>query len=100
MKIELKILEYVADFLSDLPEELQAKCLRHIELFEEFGFSLSSADLKKIDKSIWELRPGNIRILLGKAKNYIWAIHAFSKKSQKTPRKDLMLANKRLKDLK
>ena len=100
MKIELKILEYVADFLGDLSEESRAKCLRHIELFEEFGFALSPPDLKKIGKSIWELRPGNIRIMLGKTKNCIWAVHAIKKTSQKTPKKDLLLANKRLKELK
>jgi len=99
MKIELKILECVVGFLSDLPEGSRAKCFRHIELFEEFGFALSPSDLKKIDRRIWELRPGNIRILLGKAKSYIWAIHAFSKTSQKTPKKDLVLANKRLREL-
>ena len=47
MKIELKILGYVADFLDDLPEGIRARCLRHIELFEEFGFALSPTDLKK-----------------------------------------------------
>lgn len=92
-------MDYVADFLDGLSEESQARCLRHIELFEEFGFALSPPDLKKIGKSIWELRPGNIRIILGKTKNYIWAIHAIKKTSQKTPQKDLLLANKRLKEL-
>ncbi|MBU2511987.1 type II toxin-antitoxin system RelE/ParE family toxin [bacterium] len=99
MRVELKILEYVTDFLGGLPEELQAKCLRHIELFEEFGFSLSKTDLKKIDRNIWELRPKNIRILVGKAKSYIWAVHAFLKTSQRTPKKEITLANKRLRGL-
>lgn len=99
MKIELKYLEYVSDFMGDLSEGSQSKCLRHIELFEEFGFSLSGDDLKKIDKRIWELRPGNIRILLGKTKNHIWVVHAFSKTSQMTPKKDIVLANKRLREL-
>ena len=99
MKVELKILEYVADFLEGLPEELRAKCLRHIELFKEFGFSLSRTDLRKIDRSVWELRPKNVRILMGKAKSYMWAVHAFFKTSQRTPQKEITLANKRLREL-
>jgi len=100
MKIELTILGYVADFLNGLSDALRAKCLRHIELFEEFGFSLSKTDLKKIHKSIWELRPRNIRILIGKAKGGMWAVHAFYKTGQKTPLKEIKLADKRLRELK
>ncbi len=99
MKIELKVLEYVADFLDDLPVELYARCVKKLKLFEEFGFLLSKTDLKKINKNIWELRPGDIRILIGKAKGCMWALHAFPKTSQKTPIKEIKLADKRLREL-
>jgi len=100
MKMKLIIIEDVATFLERLPDKLHAKCLRHIELFEEFGFSLSSKDLKKLDKNLWELRPKNIRLFIGKIKKNIWAIHAFYKTTQKTPQKEITLANNRLKELK
>ena len=100
MKIELKILGYVTDFLHGLPEELRAKCVRQLKLFEEYGFFLTDADLKKIGRNLWELRTKNTRILVGKAKNRVWAVHAFYKKTSKIPKKEIDLASKRLEKLK
>lgn len=97
--MKIRVIESVAKFLEKLSQEQQAKVLRYIELFEEFGFSLTDEFLRKIDKNIWELRPRNIRILLGKAGNHIWVVHAFVKKGQKTPKKEIELANKRLREL-
>ncbi len=99
MKVELRIIAYVADFLNDLPVELYARCVRKLKLFEEYGFSLTNADLKKINRNLWELRTKNTRILMGKTGEVIWAVHAFYKKTSKTPKKEIDLAEKRLEKL-
>jgi len=96
MKIELRILVYVADFLNGLPEKLRARCVKQLRLFEEYGFFLTNADLKKIGRNLWELRTKNTRILIGKVGNTIWAVHAFYKKTSKVPKKEMDLASKRL----
>jgi len=54
---------------------------------------------------LWEIRtklPGNriARILLGVDEGVLVALHAFIKKTQKTPPSELAVARKRLKELK
>ena len=99
MRLELKISWYVKDFLDNLPKELRAKCAKQLKLFEEYGFFLTDADLKKISKDLWELRTKNTRILMGKVKESIWAVHAFYQKTNKIPKKEIELASKRLERL-
>jgi len=54
--------------------------------------------LKKIAKNVWELRPGNIRLFLTIKGNQGYIVHGIYKKTQKTPKKDLDLAIKRIKE--
>ena len=45
---------------------------------------------KHLDEDIWELRPGNNRILFFYYKNGIFILlHQFRKKTQKTPRREI-----------
>ena len=67
-------------------------CLRSMGLF------LPARYLKKIAKKVWELRPGDIRLFLTIKNNKAFVIHGIRKKSQKTPKKDLKLAIKRIKE--
>lgn len=68
------------------------------ELFENAGFELTELYLKKLTKNIWELRAGRWRLLFGIIKQTAVAVHIFRKKTQKTPKHEIELAEKRLKE--
>lgn len=88
----------VKKFLETLSQSDQARIPGFIELFEQNGFTLPSQYLKKIENNLWELRPGDVRLLFGKAGENFVAVNAFKKKTQKTPQKEIETAKRRLKE--
>jgi len=88
-----KRVDQFVDTLTDLD---QGRITGYLDLFGQHQFSLPSKYLKKLDKSLWELRPGNIRLLLGKVGSRIIVVNCFKKKSQKTPKKEIETAKRRL----
>ena len=58
MEFEVKILEQAEQFIYTLPDKMQAKIRRAIELLKMFGFSLSKPHSKKITNVdyLYELR--------------------------------------------
>ncbi len=93
--------EPVKEFLNQLNLKDKRKVYRYIEYIRQFGPNLPQPYLKKIAgyEYLWELRPSRIRIFLTfLPKHHILLIHSLYKKSQKTPRQDLILANQRLKE--
>ncbi|SRR6266540_398934 len=92
----------VEEFLAGLDAAVRAKVVRTLELLRtqqmvptKFWKKLSGSDL-------WEVRleyAGNIyRVLAAFAKNNrVVLLHAFQKKSQKTPRQDMEIALQRQK---
>lgn len=88
----------VKEYLKTLPQSDQARSQGFIELFEQNGFTLPSQYLKKLENNLWELRPASIRLLFGKADEDFVVVNAFKKKTQKTPRKEIETAKKRLKE--
>lgn len=88
----------VRKFLHKINKRDSAKVVEYIELFEKYGFQLNQRYLKKISGSVWELRPGKIRLFLfAKLERFI-VIHVNYKKSQKIRKEDLMIIEKRSKD--
>lgn len=84
--------------LESLSELERGRVSGYIDLFAENGFSMSGKYLKKLDSNLWELRPGNIRVLFGKVETSIIIVNIFKKKTQKTPKKEINLAKNRLKE--
>jgi len=91
--------------LESLPKDLRAKFLYIAEMLEEFGPSnVREPFVKalKINKSnLWEIRSkgksGIARaVYITVKKERIVILHAFVKKTQKTPKKDLELSIKRV----
>lgn len=82
--------------LDDFPETERPKISQTIEFFQEKGFLLDQKYLKKLTKKIWELRPGRIRLLFGMVDNEAIIVNVFLKKTNKTPLKEIKLAEKRL----
>ena len=86
----------VDQFVDTLTNLDQGRIAGYLDLFRQHQFSLPSKYLKKLDKGLWELRPGNIRLLLGKVGSRIIVVSCFKKKSQKTPKKEIETAKRRL----
>lgn len=93
----------VEEFLDELSDKQAAKVLWVLKLFEDLNFVPSQYWKKlKNTKNIWEVRislGGNIFRILGFVKNgqFIVLTNGFTKKTQKTPRSEITLAEKRKK---
>ncbi len=75
------------------------KTLTYLSALSKYGTRLGYPMVKHIENKIWELRPLKNRIFFFCWKdNKIILLHHFVKKSQKTPKKELEIARKNLKD--
>lgn len=83
--------------LSDID---QGRILRYLDLLEAYGFNLPSRYFKKLRSNLWELRPGDIRLLLdlSRKKQTLVIVHVFKKKKQKIPKKEIKIAVTRIKE--
>ena len=98
--------EPVADFIQSLTSvEDQAQILRVLDLLVEYGVHLGHPYVKNIT-GIRKLKELRIRSQSGIYRIFYFAftgrkfvlLHAIAKKSQKTPKKDLRLALRRMRD--
>lgn len=90
----------VEEFIKSLDEATIAKVIHVIDLLEKFGPLLKMPHVKKLDKNLYELRirgKQEIRIVFSFDKKKIYLLHAFQKKTQKTPPREIATALKRLK---
>ncbi|OGY21944.1 MAG: hypothetical protein A2126_01005 [Candidatus Woykebacteria bacterium GWB1_45_5] len=67
----------IESFLDKLTSVEKARLRRYRKLLEEYGLFLPEPYLKKLGKDLWELRPGNVRILFTGKKDKIIFAHAF-----------------------
>ena len=96
------------DELTDKKDSKKEKELAQIKLaigrLEKLGLAVNSEfpkTMKKIRNDIYELRPGNNRVLFFYFKgNTFVLLHAFRKKSQKTPLKEIDMAIQEMNDYK
>ena len=74
----------------------------YIELLAKDGFSLNKNYIDKINEeyNIWELRPGSNRVFfVAWIDGMFVLLHAFPKKTQKTPQREIDQAIREVKDL-
>ncbi len=95
-KLEKEILE--------LPDGLLARYLHLTDLMGEFGSNLGMPHTSPINRGLFELRvkskEGIARVFYcTKVGKRIGMLHMFVKKTQKTPKKELKLANQRMKEV-
>ncbi len=88
----------VKDYLDSLPVKLRTKTMRTIMLLEEFGTELRLPYSAPLGKGIFELRSivGNdiTRVLYFFVEgNTAILTNGFTKKTQKTPKKEIEMAN-------
>ena len=67
--------------------------VQYIQLLEDHGTRLGENITKHLGEDIWELRPGNNRVLyfFMKGDTYV-LLHHFRKKTQKTPAREIAKA--------
>ena len=92
----------VSDFLDGLDEQTQTKLLRVVANIEEYGLLSVIPHIKKLTGTpLWEIRvlgKSNARIIyIVPTQNRILLLHGFIKKTNKTPSKEIEIANSRYK---
>src|SRR3989344_5127719 len=91
----------VEEFIKSLDTKAKNKDARTFDYLEEFGLALGHPHVKKLSgTSLWELRilgSDSIRIFyVAQTGKIFLLLHGFKKKQQKTPRKEIKIAEKRL----
>ncbi len=93
------------DELDELPRDMRAKIDRIVYLIEELGLhEVREPYIRHLQDKLWEMRvqgkDGIARAIYVTAKGRrVVILHAFRKKTQKTPRKALQMALSRMKEL-
>ena len=99
---DLVLLPKVEEFLDDLEEEARAKVSIMIDLLEEYGYELREPHTKKLTKQLFELRSRGkqeVRLLFAYRSGKIFILTGFIKKSRKTPRLEIVKAERELNTL-
>jgi len=97
--------ELVEAELLSLPKDMQARFLRISELLETFGPQrVGLPHVRPLGEKLWEMRLSGKEgigraIYTAAAGRRLVVLHAFVKKTQKTPRSAIDLALKRLKEI-
>lgn len=100
--MEIHITTAVNEFIVSLEESAIAKLLRTIDLLEKFGNQLQLPHSKSIGHGLFELRihgRKEIRIFYGYHKKRAILLYGFIKKTPQIPRKELNIAQSKLKDI-
>ena len=92
----------VETFLKDLSEKEVAKVIHTLELLETFGHELGLPHSRHMGDGLIELRISgkrSIRIFYCYGKQSAFLLHAFIKKKQQTPKKEIKIARGKMSDL-
>lgn len=92
----------VQEFIEAQEQATKTKIANSIRVLIEYGPFLKPPDIKKIRDKLYELRiPGRaaIRIFYTMAHGEYYLLHAFKKKTQKTPLKELKVAIDRIREI-
>lgn len=90
----------ISDFLDSLSQQAQSKLLRIFNYIEEYGLQSVIRHVKKLSGTpFWEIRilgRDNVRaVYVIPTALHVLVLHGFTKKSEKTPLKELEIASKR-----
>jgi phage-related protein len=93
----------VKKFIAELQPPTVAKLMHHLDMLKTFGPQVSMPIAKPLGNSLYELRVRGrqeVRVFYVFARGAeIYLLHAFQKKSQATPTKELALARQRQKEI-
>lgn len=94
----------ITKYIDELPKSDQARFFEVIDEIESHGLSAVRVIFKPIEGKLWEIKfkGGNssyrVFYCLIEKEIMVW-LHAFSKKTQKTPTKEIEVAAKRMKEV-
>jgi len=105
MSWQIDFYDGVEDAILAMPDKIQARMIRLLEMMEEHGANLGAPHTEPMGEGLFEIRAkakegigrGLFCYMEGER---IQVLHAFVKKSAKTPRKELKLARTRLDEVK
>lgn len=91
----------VAEFLNDLPSDETARITGCLANVQELGFDSPRVQFRQIKGSLWEIkiktsRSGYRFFYVCIQKEIIVLLHAYKKQSQKAPKQEIELAEKRM----
>ncbi len=92
----------VQDFISSLDERSRLKVLDSIDILKNSGPFLKPPYMKKLDRRLYELRIKSevaVRVFYSPSTGIYYLLHAFIKKTQKTPDRELKIAVDRMREL-
>lgn len=92
----------VKEFLKSLSGGSIGKVAQNLDLLKAHGPFLGMPYCRKLTREIKELRirgKEEVRILYAFSKNDIYLLHGFKKKTEKTPRREIKIAEERLRAL-
>lgn len=92
----------VKEFIKSLDNKIISKISSEIDLLKQYGPFLGMPYSKKLTQDLYELRirgKQEVRIIYGFISKSVILLHAFIKKTQKTPLKEIDIASKRFKGL-
>jgi phage-related protein len=88
------------DFINRLPPRDRAKVFNTLRLLQEFGTDLGLPHARRIEGRLWELRPGDNRLLYFLYVNETFVVlNGFRKQSMKTPESVIDTARRRMQEL-
>ena len=106
MENEWKVTLYpgVEDAILTMPDKLQSRVLKLLDLVAERGSLLGEPQSKALGKGMFELRaksPEGIArgLYCFQRGKHVYVLHAFVKKTQKLPKQELELALRRKKEI-
>ena len=89
----------VKRFIYSQESRIRTKATHLLDLLEAYGPRLGMPYVKRITNNLYELRirgKEEIRIFFSFKGSYIYLLHVFKKKTQKTPQKEINIALQRL----
>ena len=92
----------VQEFIKSMDRKTQSKIANMFDLLDSYGNQLRMPYSKKLENELFELRirgKQEIRVIYAFSKRNIHILHIFKKKTEKTPRKEMKVAQKRLDEI-
>ncbi len=87
----------VQEFVSSLESQSYVRVIKSIDLLEKYGYLLSFPQSRAFGNGLFELRvhgQSEIRLFYCYANDCAYILHAFLKKSQKTPTSEITKAKR------
>lgn len=92
----------VLDFIHNLDPKTQAKTFKAVDFLVAYGPFIKPPYMKKLLPNLYELRIKSqiaIRLFYSPKNQTYYVLHAFVKKTQQTPTKELKIAVDRMKEI-